>query len=85
MSSGSLGNSVFTWCTSASGGVNAIQPGIINDTASWDGNTDVLESISSRTPTGRLVTTADIVDATAFLIRNPALNRVNLTVDGGMM
>ncbi|MFI7000420.1 SDR family oxidoreductase [Nocardia sp. NPDC050175] len=65
--------------------VNAIHPGIISDTASWAGNTEVLASIRSRTPTGRLVTTADIVDATVFLIRNPAVNKVNLTVDGGMV
>ncbi|WP_433654788.1 SDR family oxidoreductase [Nocardia sp. CA-128927] len=65
--------------------VNAIHPGIISDTASWEGNNEVLESIRSRTPTGRLVTMADIVDATVFLIRNSAVNRVNLTVDGGMV
>ncbi|AYV25247.1 Cis-2,3-dihydrobiphenyl-2,3-diol dehydrogenase [Streptomyces sp. ADI95-16] len=65
--------------------VNAVHPGIVSDTPSWSGQADVLESVRSRTPTGRLATMADIVGATVFLMRNPAVNRVNLTVDGGMV
>ena len=36
-----------------------------------------------RDPTGRLATMADIVDATVFLLENPAVNGVDLIVDGG--
>lgn len=65
--------------------VNAVHPGIVSDTPAWSGQADVLESVRSRTPTGRLATMADIVGATVFLMHNPAVNRVNLTVDGGMV
>jgi hypothetical protein len=36
-------------------------------------------------PTGRLVQTSDIVDASPFLMESPAMNGVNLAVDGGWM
>ena len=36
-------------------------------------------------PTKRLVTMADVVDATVFLLENPAMNGQNLYVDGGWM
>jgi NAD(P)-dependent dehydrogenase (short-subunit alcohol dehydrogenase family) len=38
-----------------------------------------------RTPTGRLVTMADVVDATVFLLENRSVNGVDLYVDGGWM
>ena len=38
-----------------------------------------------RTPTGRLVAMADIVDAVDFLLENPSVNGVNLSVDGGWL
>ena len=37
----------------------------------------------ARTPTGRLVTMDEIVDAATFLLENTAVNGVNLPVDGG--
>ena len=43
-----------------------------------------LDATRARTPTGRLVTMADIVAATAFLLESPALNGVELRVDGGL-
>ena len=43
----------------------------------------VLEAVRTRTPIGRLVTTDDIVDAAVFLLENPAVNGVNLEIDGG--
>ena len=42
------------------------------------------DATRARTPTGRLVTMADIVAATAFLLESPALNGVELRVDGGL-
>ena len=65
--------------------VNAIHPGIVGDSAFWRGKTAALERTISRTPTGRLVTVADIVGASAFLLENQGVNGVNLEVDGGWM
>ena len=45
----------------------------------------MLEAVRSRTPVGRLVTMAEIVDASMFLLENGAVNGVNLEVDGGWM
>ncbi len=62
---------------------NAIHPGIVGDTPFWDGKD--LSAFVDRTPTGKLATTADVVDATVFLLENPAVNGVNLYIDGGWM
>lgn len=62
---------------------NAIHPGIVGDSPYWEGKD--LEGFVNRTPTGKLATMADVVDATAFLLENPAVNGVNLYVDGGWM
>jgi NAD(P)-dependent dehydrogenase (short-subunit alcohol dehydrogenase family) len=63
--------------------VNAIHPGIVGDTSEWVGNPEALEATLARTPIGRLATTADIVDASIFLLENRAVNGVDLEVDGG--
>jgi NAD(P)-dependent dehydrogenase (short-subunit alcohol dehydrogenase family) len=65
--------------------VNAIHPGIVADTPFWSGKEEHCENVRARTPTGRNVMTADIVDASVFLLENPAVNGVNLDVDGGWM
>lgn len=62
---------------------NAIHPGIVGDSPFWEGKD--LSGFLERTPTGKLATTADVVDATVFLLENPAVNGVNLYVDGGWM
>jgi len=62
---------------------NAIHPGIVGDSPYWKDKS--LDHVVSRTPTGRLATMADIVDATVFLFENPAMNGANLYVDGGWM
>jgi NAD(P)-dependent dehydrogenase (short-subunit alcohol dehydrogenase family) len=63
--------------------VNAIHPGIVGDSPFWSGKN--LDHIVARTPTGRLATMADICQAVAFLLENPAVNGVDLRVDGGWM
>jgi NAD(P)-dependent dehydrogenase (short-subunit alcohol dehydrogenase family) len=63
--------------------VNAIHPGIVGDTPAWKDASEVLEGVLERTPTGRLVQTSDVVDASVFLLENPSMNGVNLAVDGG--
>lgn len=62
---------------------NAIHPGIVGDSPFWVEKP--LDAVRDRTPTGKLATMADVVDATAFLLENPAINGVNLYVDGGWM
>lgn len=62
---------------------NAIHPGIVGDSPFWQEKP--LAGFLARTPTGRLVTMENIVDATVFLLENPAVNGVNLYVDGGWM
>jgi NAD(P)-dependent dehydrogenase (short-subunit alcohol dehydrogenase family) len=63
--------------------VNAIHPGIVEDSPFWAGKP--LDHVLARTPTKRLTTMADVVDATVFVLENPAVNGVNLYVDGGWM
>ncbi len=66
--------------------VNAIHPAFVGDSPYWLAKPpEVLEGHRSRTPLGRLVTTAEIVDAVAFLLENAAVTGVNLRVDGGWM
>jgi NAD(P)-dependent dehydrogenase (short-subunit alcohol dehydrogenase family) len=62
---------------------NAIHPGIVGDSPFWENKP--LEAVLERTPTGRLVTMADVVDATVFLLENRSVNGVDLYVDGGWM
>ena len=65
--------------------VNAIHPGIVADTPYWSGKEEALTKVRARTPTGRNVLAADIVDASVFLLENPSMNGANLEVDGGWM
>ena len=60
---------------------NAIHPGIVGDSPFWKDKD--LSAVLEKTPTAKLTTMADIVDATVFLLENPAINGVNLCVDGG--
>jgi NAD(P)-dependent dehydrogenase (short-subunit alcohol dehydrogenase family) len=65
--------------------VNAIHPGIVGDSPYWAGKTAALDNVLTRTPTKRLVTMADVVDASVFLLENGSVNGVNLPVDGGWL
>jgi NAD(P)-dependent dehydrogenase (short-subunit alcohol dehydrogenase family) len=62
---------------------NAIHPGIVGDSPEWRDKD--LAHVVARTPTKRLTTMQDVVDATVFLLENPAMNGANLYVDGGWM
>ena len=62
---------------------NAIHPGIVGDSPFWEGKP--LDAVLARTPTGRLATMADVVDATVFLLENRSVNGINLYVDGGWL
>jgi NAD(P)-dependent dehydrogenase (short-subunit alcohol dehydrogenase family) len=63
--------------------VNSIHPGIVGDSAFWAAKPAAVEGYRAQTPTGRLATMDDIVGATTFLLENPAVNGVDLIVDGG--
>ena len=63
--------------------VNALHPGIVGDSPAWVNAAQMLEAVKERTPTGRLITMDEVTDAAVFLLENPAVNGVNLPVDGG--
>lgn len=63
--------------------VNAIHPGVVGDSPKWRDVPD--HPHRARTPIGRLVTVAEIVDATEFLLRNSGINAQDLMVDGGLL
>jgi len=66
--------------------VNALHPAVVGDSPYWkDKPTEVLERFRSRTPLGRLVSMADIVHATVFLLENRGVTGANLDVDGGWL
>ena len=65
--------------------VNALHPGIVGDSPMWRDDAAMLERVRVRTPIGRSVTMAEIVDAAVFLLENGAMNGVNLDVDGGWL
>jgi NAD(P)-dependent dehydrogenase (short-subunit alcohol dehydrogenase family) len=63
--------------------VNALHPGIVGDSPFWKDKD--LSHVLARTPTGRLTTMEDVVDATVFLLENRSINGINLHIDGGWM
>jgi NAD(P)-dependent dehydrogenase (short-subunit alcohol dehydrogenase family) len=63
--------------------VNALHPGIVGDSPAWENADQMLTDVKQRTPTGRLVRMQEVTDAAVFLLENPAVNGVNLPVDGG--
>lgn len=63
--------------------VNALHPGIVEDSPFWAGKD--LSAFLARTPTRRLNRMADVVDAVRFLLENRAVNGIDLRVDGGWM
>jgi NAD(P)-dependent dehydrogenase (short-subunit alcohol dehydrogenase family) len=65
--------------------VNALHPGIVGDSPAWVNAAGMLADVKQRTPTGRLVTMDEVTDAAVFLLENPAINGVNLPVDGGWL
>jgi NAD(P)-dependent dehydrogenase (short-subunit alcohol dehydrogenase family) len=62
--------------------INALHPGVVGDSSRWRDQPD--HPAVARTPLGRLVTIAEIVDATDFLLTNTGVNAIDLLIDGGM-
>ncbi|MFI6011125.1 SDR family oxidoreductase [Streptomyces sp. NPDC051243] len=66
--------------------VNAVHPGVVGDSPYWLGKPEeVRAGLRAGTPTGRLATMGDVVDAVDFLLRNRSVNAVELAVDGGWL
>jgi NAD(P)-dependent dehydrogenase (short-subunit alcohol dehydrogenase family) len=66
--------------------VNALHPAIVGDSPQWrDMPRERFDALVQRTPTGRLVTMAEVVGASRFLLENGAINGINLSVDGGWL
>ena len=59
--------------------VNALHPAIVGDSPQWrDMPAERFDALVARTPIGRLVTMAEVVDASRFLLENRAINGINL-------
>jgi len=66
--------------------INAVHPAIVGDSPQWvDMPAERRQALVERTPTGRLVTMAEVMNASRFLLENRAMNGINLRVDGGWM
>ncbi len=66
--------------------VNALHPAIVGDSPQWKDMPDErFQALVQRTPIGRLVTMAEVVDACRFLLENGSINGINLAVDGGWL
>jgi NAD(P)-dependent dehydrogenase (short-subunit alcohol dehydrogenase family) len=66
--------------------INALHPAIVGDSPQWrDMPPERLQALVARTPIGRLVTMAEVVDASRFLLENRSVNGINLAVDGGWL
>jgi len=66
--------------------INAVHPAIVGDSPQWTNMPpERLQALVQRTPIGRLVTMAEVVRASRFLLENEAINGLNLNVDGGWM
>lgn len=63
--------------------VNSIHPGIVGDSPYWAEKLAAVANYAAQTPTGHLARMEDIVGATVFLLENPAVNGIDLIVDGG--
>lgn len=65
--------------------VNALHPGIVGDSPFWSGKEAAIDAVRARTPLGRNVAMADIVDGVDFLLRNRSVNGIELAIDGGWL
>jgi NAD(P)-dependent dehydrogenase (short-subunit alcohol dehydrogenase family) len=63
--------------------VNAIHPGIVGDSPYWIDKP--VGAFVERTPIGRLVTMAEVVQAATFLLECGGMNGADLFVDGGWL
>lgn len=63
--------------------VNAIHPGIVEDSPFWAEKTEALDAHRARTMTGRLVRMREVVEAAVLMLENPSIAGTELRIDGG--
>jgi NADP-dependent 3-hydroxy acid dehydrogenase YdfG len=63
--------------------VNALHPGIVEDSPFWAGKTEALDAHRARTMTGKLVRMRDVVEAAVFMLENPSVAATELRIDSG--
>jgi NADP-dependent 3-hydroxy acid dehydrogenase YdfG len=63
--------------------VNALHPGIVEDSAFWAGKTEALDAHRKRTTTGRLVQMQEVVDVAVLMLENPSIAGAEFRVDAG--
>ena len=63
--------------------VNAIHPGVVDDSPYWRDKTEYLAKLATRTPGGRALHMTDMTSAVAFLLENEGANGIDLMVDNG--
>ncbi|MCD0448654.1 SDR family oxidoreductase [Actinocorallia sp. API 0066] len=63
--------------------ISALHPSIVADTPFWSDKPAARDAAEKRALTGRPVTMRDCTEAIEFLLRNRAVNGVNLNIDGG--
>ena len=69
--------------------INSVSPGLVGDSPKWNeivkkGDNPFINAVTARTPTRRLATTADVIDAVFFLLDNQSANGVDVALDGGI-
>ena len=63
--------------------VNALHPGIVEDSPFWEGKTEALDAHRNRTTTGRLVQMQEVVDVAVLMLENPSIAGAEFRVDAG--
>jgi NADP-dependent 3-hydroxy acid dehydrogenase YdfG len=63
--------------------VNALHPGIVEDSPFWAGKTEALDAHRARTTTGRLVQMQEVVDVAILMLENPSIAGAEFRVDSG--
>ena len=69
--------------------VNSISPGLVGDSPAWEravkhGGSPVVDAMVAKAPARRVATMADVAHAVFFLLDNPAVNGIDLEIDGGI-
>ena len=69
--------------------INSVSPGLVGNSPKWDeiirkGDNPFINAVTARTPTRRLASMADVIDAVFFLLDNQSVNGVDVALDGGI-
>ena len=69
--------------------VNCISPGLVADSPAWEravkhGGSAAVDAMIAKAPAKRVATMADVAHAVFFLLDNPAVNGIDLEIDGGI-